>query len=379
MEYRIFGKTNTKPSLLGFGCMRFATKKNKEGIDVIDEEETEKMLDYAYKHGVTYFDTAYPYHGGKSEVVLGKCMKKYDRSTFLVADKLPMWKLEKTEDVKTIFFEQLDRLQMNYVDFYLLHALNRDTFKKGKEIDALGEVIKLKEEGYIKHIGFSFHDDLNTFKEIVDFYDWEFCQIQYNYIDTDVQAGKAGIEYVKEKGIPLVIMEPIKGGNLASYSSDVEKIFKDYNKDASIASWALRFVASEDNVCVILSGMSRMEQVIDNVDIFNNYKDLSDEERQVIEEAKKAIKARIKIACTGCRYCMPCPQGVKIPQNFSIWNNYSMYNNNSYKWQYNHLKEEEKASNCIKCGKCEKMCPQHLEIRKNLSLLNEELKGDNNE
>ncbi|MBP5408438.1 MAG: aldo/keto reductase [Bacilli bacterium] len=375
MEYRNFGKTNTKPSLLGFGCMRFKTMKNEEGIDVIDEKETEKMLDYAYEHGVTYYDTAYPYHGGKSEVVLGKCMKKYDRSTFLVADKLPMWKLEKTSDVRETFFEQLDRLQMNYVDFYLLHALNRDTFKKAKEINALQEVIKLKEEGYIRHIGFSFHDDLNTFKEIVDYYDnWEFCQIQYNYIDTDVQAGKAGIEYVKERNIPLVIMEPIKGGNLASYSSDVEKIFKDYNKDASIASWALRFVASEDNVGVILSGMSKMEQVVDNVEIFNNYKDLSDEERQVIEDAKKAIKARIKIACTGCRYCMPCPQGVKIPQNFSICNNSAMYNNNSYKWQYQNLKEEEKASNCIKRGKCEKMCPQHLEIRKSLSLLNEELK-----
>ena len=374
MEYRIFGKTNTKPSLLGFGCMRFPTMTNDEGKRVINKKEAEKMLDYAYQNGVTYFDTAYPYHGGESEVVLGEVMKKYKRDTFLVATKLPMWKLEKTEDVRETFFEQLSRLQMNYVDFYLLHALNRNTFKKGKDIGALEEVIKLKEEGYIKHIGFSFHDEYEIFEEIVNYYDWEFCQIQYNYMDTDIQAGKKGIKLCEEKGIPLVIMEPIKGGSLSGFSEDVEEVFKSYDKDKSIASWALRFVGSEENVKVILSGMSTFEQVVDNVENFNNFRVLNDEEKKIIEKAKELIKSKVKIGCTACNYCMPCPRGVKIPVNFRLWNTYGMYKNSSAKWDYNNMKEEEKASNCIKCGACEKLCPQHLEIRKNLELLKEELK-----
>ena len=374
MEYRIFGKTNTKPSLLGFGCMRFPTMTNDEGKRVINKKEAEKMLDYAYQNGVTYFDTAYPYHGGESEVVLGEVMKKYKRDTFLVATKLPMWKLEKTEDVRETFFEQLSRLQMNYVDFYLLHALNRNTFKKGKDIGALEEVIKLKEEGYIRHIGFSFHDEYEIFEEIVNYYDWEFCQIQYNYMDTDIQAGKKGIKLCEEKGIPLVIMEPIKGGSLSGFSEDVEEVFKSYDKDKSIASWALRFVGSEENVKVILSGMSTFEQVVDNVENFNNFRVLNDEEKKIIEKAKELIKSKVKIGCTACNYCMPCPRGVKIPVNFRLWNTYGMYKNSSAKWEYNNMKEEEKASNCIKCGACEKLCPQHLEIRKNLELLKEELK-----
>ena len=374
MEYRIFGKTNTKPSLLGFGCMRFPTMTNDEGKRVINKKEAEKMLDYAYQNGVTYFDTAYPYHGGESEVVLGEVMKKYKRDTFLVATKLPMWKLEKTEDVRETFFEQLSRLQMNYVDFYLLHALNRNTFKKGKDIGALEEVIKLKEEGYIRHIGFSFHDEYEIFEEIVNYYDWEFCQIQYNYMDTDIQAGKKGIKLCEEKGIPLVIMEPIKGGSLSGFSEDVEEVFKSYDKDKSIASWALRFVGSEENVKVILSGMSTFEQVVDNVENFNNFRVLNDEEKKIIEKAKELIKSKVKIGCTACNYCMPCPRGVKIPVNFRLWNTYGMYKNSSAKWDYNNMKEEEKASNCIKCGACEKLCPQHLEIRKNLELLKEELK-----
>lgn len=374
MEYREFGKTGLKPSLLGFGCMRFPTKLNEEGNRVIDREEAEKMLDYAYKNGVTYFDTAYPYHGGESEVVLGNAMKKYDRSTFLVADKLPMWKLEKTEDVRETFFTQLKRLQMDYVDLYLLHALNRNTFQKAIDIKALEEVIKLKEEGYIKHIGFSFHDDYEIFEKIVNYYDnWEFCQIQYNYMDTDDQAGDKGRELCLDKEIPLVIMEPIKGGNLASFSPDVEEIFKNYDKDASIASWALRYVGSKEPVRVILSGMTTFEQVVDNIKTFNNFKKLNEKEEKLVQEAKALIKSKVKIGCTGCEYCMPCPKGVKIPYNFSLWNNYSMYNNKNFKKNYQSMEESAKASACIKCGKCETLCPQHLKIRDNLVLVNEDL------
>ena len=374
MEYREFGKTGLKPSLLGFGCMRFPTKLNEEGNRVIDSEEAEKMLDYAYKNGITYFDTAYPYHGGESEVVLGNAMKKYDRSTFLVADKLPMWKLEKTEDVRDTFFTQLKRLNMDYVDFYLLHALNRNNFQKAKDIKALEEVIKLKEEGYIRHIGFSFHDDYEIFEKIVNYYDnWEFCQIQYNYMDTDDQAGDKGRELCLDKGIPLVIMEPIKGGNLASFSKDVEDIFKNYDKDASIASWALRYVGSKEPVRVILSGMTTFEQVVDNINTFNNFKKLNEKEEKLVQEAKALIKSKVKIGCTGCEYCMPCPKGVKIPYNFSLWNNYSMYNNKNFKKNYQSMEESAKASACIKCGKCETLCPQHLKIRDNLVLVNEDL------
>ena len=368
MKYKDNFKINAKPSLLGFGCMRFPTIKQSDGTSKIDFELTSKMIDYAIKNGVNYIDTAYPYHNGESEVVVGKIMKNYPRDSFYLATKLPMWKVESKEMVREIFNEQLNKLQMEYFDFYLLHSLDKQRFEKVKKYDVLEECLKLKEEGKIKNLGFSFHDDYEVFEEIINYYDWDFCQIQLNYMDTDIQAGLKGLEKAKEKNIPLVIMEPIKGGSLASFGSDINQMFNEFNPNKSIASFALRYVASFDQVMTVLSGMSSFEQVRDNIETFSDFKEMTKEEYKLIENVKEKILSKVKNGCTGCEYCMPCPMKVNIPMAFRYWNNWSMYGKDDKYLNYykNNVKEEGSPINCIECGKCEKLCPQHIQIRKNL-------------
>lgn len=368
MKYKDNFKINAKPSLLGFGCMRFPTIKQSDGTSKIDFELTSEMIDYAIKNGVNYIDTAYPYHNGESEVVVGKIMKNYPRDSFYLATKLPMWKVESKEMVREIFNEQLNKLQMEYFDFYLLHSLDKQRFEKVKEFEVLEECLKLKEEGKIKNLGFSFHDDYEVFEEIINYYDWDFCQIQLNYMDTDIQAGLKGVEKAKEKNIPLVIMEPIKGGSLASFGSDINQMFNEFNPNKSIASFALRYVASFDQVMTVLSGMSSFEQVRDNIETFSDFKEMTKEEYKLIENVKEKILSKVKNGCTGCEYCMPCPMKVNIPMTFRYWNNWSMYGKDDRYLNYykNNVKEEGSPINCIECGKCEKLCPQHIQIRKNL-------------
>ena len=368
MKYKDNFKINAKPSLLGFGCMRFPTIKQNDGTSKIDFELTSEMIDYAIKNGVNYIDTAYPYHNGESEVVVGKIMKNYPRDSFYLATKLPMWKVESKEMVREIFNEQLNKLQMEYFDFYLLHSLDKQRFEKVKEFEVLEECLKLKEEGKIKNLGFSFHDDYEVFEEIINYYDWDFCQIQLNYMDTDIQAGLKGVEKAKEKNIPLVIMEPIKGGSLASFGSDINQMFNEFNPNKSIASFALRYVASFDQVMTVLSGMSSFEQVRDNIETFSDFKEMTKEEYKLIENVKEKILSKVKNGCTGCEDCMPCPMKVNIPMAFRYWNNWSMYGKDDKYLNYykNNVKEEGSPINCIECGKCEKLCPQHIQIRKNL-------------
>lgn len=368
MKYKDNFKINAKPSLLGFGCMRFPTIKQSDGTSKIDFELTSEMIDYAIKNGVNYIDTAYPYHNGESEVVVGKIMKNYPRDSFYLATKLPMWKVESKEMVREIFNEQLNKLQMEYFDFYLLHSLDKQRFEKVKEYEVLEECLKLKEEGKIKNLGFSFHDDYEVFEEIINYYDWDFCQIQLNYMDTDTQAGLKGVEKAKEKNIPLVIMEPIKGGSLASFGSDINQMFNEFNPNKSIASFALRYVASFDQVMTVLSGMSSFEQVRDNIETFSDFKEMTKEEYKLIENVKEKILSKVKNGCTGCEYCMPCPMKVNIPMAFRYWNNWSMYGKDDRYLNYykNNVKEEGSPINCIECGKCENLCPQHIQIRKNL-------------
>lgn len=376
MERRKMEKLGIETSLLGFGCMRFpVTAEGK-----IDEPLAEKMLDKAIAEGVNYIDTAYPYHSGESERFVGKVLKKYDRSSFYLATKLPCWKVEKIEDVDTIFEEQLQKLQTDYVDFYLVHAMNKERFDKMVEIGFIKRLEELKAEGKIKYLGFSFHDEYSVFKQIIHYWNWDFCQIQLNYMDANEreafqQAGMKGYRLTEELGIPLVIMEPIKGGSLAAFPEDITEMYRKLDKDASVASFALRWVGSLPNVKVILSGMSTMEQVEDNLKTFREFKPLSEEEKQTIDKVVEIINSRIQNGCTGCRYCMPCPAGVDIPQNFRIWNLYHMYRNyNMVKnnWEKN-LAEENKAKNCIKCGKCERACPQKLSIREDLVKVQEDL------
>ena len=373
MEMRKWEKQGIETSLLGFGCMRFPT--TPEGK--IDEPRAEAMMDEAIAAGVNYIDTAYPYHGGESELVVGRVLQKYDRSSFYLATKLPLWAVNSLEDAKRIFAEQLEKLQTDYLDFYLLHAVSRERWEKVKELGIVEFCEQLKAEGKIRNLGFSFHDDYAAFEEILRAHAWDFCQIQYNYMDRDEQAGDKGYALTEELGVPMVVMEPIKGGSLANFSEDINEKFHQMDPDVSVASFALRWVASHPNVKVILSGMSTEEQVRDNLKTFGSYVPMSQQEQAAIEEIVGELRARVQNGCTGCRYCMPCPMGVNIPQNFAIWNRYHMYGTYShvkYGWE-NGLKEEEKAKNCIECGRCETLCPQKLSIRQDLKKVQADLDG----
>ncbi len=358
-------------SLLGFGCMRFPlTAEGK-----IDEPAAEEMLDKAIASGVNYIDTAYPYHGGDSEPFVGRVLKKYDRKSFYLATKLPVWMVKSVDDAKRIFEEQLTRLQTDYIDFYLLHAMNKKEWDAMLAAGVVDYCAQLKAEGRIKYYGFSFHDDYEVFEEIINYRDWDFCQIQLNYMDTDEQAGMKGYHLATKKGIPLVIMEPIKGGSLAAYADDITAKFRELDEKASIASFALRWVGSLPGVKVILSGMSNMEQVEDNLNTFIDFKPLSEKETATIEEIVTILNSRVQNGCTGCRYCMPCPAGVNIPGNFKAWNNYHMYQNyNVVKWSWEtEMGEAQQAKNCIECGKCEAHCPQKLSIREDLKKVQADL------
>nr|WP_300830809.1 aldo/keto reductase [uncultured Acetatifactor sp.] len=371
MEKRKLEKLGIETSLLGFGCMRFpVTAEGK-----IDQPEAEKMLDKAIAAGVNYIDTAYPYHDGESEPLVGRALKKYDRHSFYLATKLPCWKVEKLEDADTIFAEQLTRLQTDYIDFYLMHALNKDSFHKMVEMGTVEKLEALKAAGKIKYLGFSFHDSYEVFEEIINYREWDFCQIQLNYMDAQEQAGLKGYRLTEEKNIPLVIMEPVKGGSLAAFADDITGKFRALDPNASTASFALRWVGSLPNVKVILSGMSTMEQVEDNLKTFESFKPLSPEESKTIEDIVALIKGRVQNGCTGCRYCMPCPAGVDIPGNFRVWNTYHMYQNyNMVKGNWERgLGDEKQAKNCVKCGKCEKACPQKLHIREDLEKVQADL------
>lgn len=376
MEKRAMEKLGIETSLLGFGCMRFPMTADGK----IDEAEAERMLDQAYAAGVNYYDTAYPYHNGESERVVGRVMKKYDRSSFFLATKLPCWLIKNTDDIEKIFEEQLEKLQTDYIDFYLMHALNKDSFQKMVDIGCVEKLEQLKAEGKIRYLGFSFHDKYEAFEGIINYRDWDFCQIQLNYMDAGEreefqQAGMKGYHLTEEKNIPLIIMEPVRGGSLAAFPEDITEVFHGLNPDASIASYALRWVGSLPNVKVILSGMSTMDQLTDNLKTFDKFEPLSEKETETIDKVVAMINSRMQNGCTACRYCMPCPAGVDIPRNFRIWNLYHMYGNyNAVKWDWEEgLGEEHKAKNCIKCGKCEKACPQKLSIRADLERVQADL------
>lgn len=371
MEKRKLEKLGIETSLLGFGCMRFPTDASGK----IDEVQAEKLLDKALAEGINYFDTAYPYHNGDSEPFVGRVLKKYDRSSFYLATKLPVWSVKTTEDAERIFNSQLERLQTDYIDFYLLHALNKNNWEQMVQAGVVAFCERLKEQGRIKYFGFSFHDSYEAFETIVKARDWDFCQIQLNYMDAQEQAGLKGYELTEQLNLPLVIMEPVKGGSLAGYSDDINARFSKMDPKASIASYALRWVGSLPNVKVVLSGMSCMEQLEDNLSTFQSFTPLSQAEAAEIEDIVAALKGRIKNGCTGCRYCMPCPAGVDIPGNFRIWNNYHVYGTyQAVKWAWEHeIPESAKAKNCVKCGKCEAACPQKIAIRKDLELAQADL------
>ena len=369
MQYRSDRK-GTKLSVLGYGCLRF-TKENGK----IDIDKTEKEIMEAIRSGVNYFDTAYVYGG--SEAALGEILTRNGvREQVYIATKLPHYLIKSKAGLEKCFQEQLKRLRTDHVDYYLMHMLNDVQTWQGLCAKGVDQWIREKQaSGQICSIGFSYHGNSANFKELLDAYDWDFCQIQYNYMDTEEQAGDKGYALAEELGIPLVIMEPVKGGSLANFSDDINAKFKAMDKDASIASWAFRWVGSHSNAKVILSGMSSEEQVEDNLKTFSNFKPLNEAEEKMISEIVSDLQGRVQNGCTGCRYCMPCPAGVNIPQNFALWNKYHIYGTYDHvknAWEKD-LKDEEKAKCCVKCGKCEKVCPQHLSIRRDLELAQKDL------
>lgn len=352
-------RLNVEPSKLGFGCMRFPT--TEEGA--IDEMEAQKLLDRAIAGGVTYIDTAWPYHGEKSEEFVGRALKKYDRNDYYLATKLPIWKVEKPEDVRFYLDEQLRRLQTDHIDFYLIHALSKERWDLVGKHNVLDELMKLKSEGKIRFLGFSFHDEFEVFEEIIRSHPWDFCQIQFNYVDTGLQAGLKGYHLAESLGIPVIVREPVKGGSLARLPAAMEAFFRTLRPFDSVASWAFRFVGSHPNVKVILSGMSTMDQVEDNLNTFSNFQPLDEAEQTAIINVTREYKARLNNQCTACGYCMPCPFGLKIPSNFKIWNTGAVYEDfEGAKAKYFELSEDERASHCQACGACEPQCPQGIPI-----------------
>lgn len=369
MEYRYIG--NTKVSLLGYGAMRLPT--DADGI--IDREKSAALLEKAYKSGVNYFDTAHPYMNFQSEPFVGEVMSRFPRESYCLATKMSAWLLEKPEDTDRIFKKQLENLRTDYIDFYLLHALDSEKWKKLLDFGVVEYFEEKLKSGVIRKLGFSFHDEFDVFREIVTYRKWDFCQLQLNYMDMETQAGEKGLRLADELGIPVVVMEPVKGGTLAALPEEAKRIFRDTDSGRSDASWALRWIASQKNISVVLSGMSNMEQVNDNLQSLGEFVPTDDRENAAVCAARDAIRARTKVPCTGCGYCQPCPAGVKIPAVFRVWNNYGMYGDSGDSaWRWRGIKPEERPDNCMECGSCESACPQKIDIRDMLKAAEAELK-----
>jgi predicted aldo/keto reductase-like oxidoreductase len=361
MEKRRTDSLNLETSLLGFGCMRLP-----ENNGAIDRKKTTEMLEMALSNGVNYFDTAYVYHDGKSEGAMGAVLKKHPRGSYFIADKMPVWQVKAQDDLERIFNEQLERLGTEYIDFYLLHSLNRAGWENVKKFDMIRFLEKKRAQGKLRFIGYSFHDTPEVFREIINAYHWDFCQIQLNYVDWEAQGARELYQLTEEKNIPLIVMEPVHGGDLANPADEIKRIFTDAAPSASVASWALRYVGSLPQVKVILSGMSTTQQVEDNLTTFADFRPLTPEEYKVIDSVNEAMGEIPQIGCTGCRYCMPCPAGVNIPQNFKTFNNFQKYQNpGSFRWNFAEMKKGI-SSSCVSCGACVSKCPQHIAIPKEL-------------
>lgn len=375
MKY--FDIDGTKVSRLGYGCMRFPIIDGDNSK--INEEEASKLLLEAIDKGVNYIDTAYNYHGKKSESFVGKFVEENNlRDKVLLTTKLPAWLVEKTEDFEKLMEEQLSNLRTDHIDFYLLHSLDIKTFRKIKELGVFDFIKKAKASGKVRHMGFSFHDEFPAFEEIVNSFDWDFCQIQLNYLDLDYQAGQKGYEMATKLGIPVVIMEPLKGGRLSHPPKEIMEMADEF-KPLSPSQVALKYPLNLPNVMTVLSGMNASEQVKENVEMASTVEPNSVTEKEIefFKKARDLFKSREQIGCTACEYCMPCTVEINIPKVFSLWNNAFLYDEpEKSKEAYKKYLEEGKvaADECIACGKCEGLCPQNLEIIKGLEKAHEFLK-----
>lgn len=370
MKYREFGNTGLEVSVLGFGCMRFPVigKDNAR----IDEGKAMDMVRHAIDQGVNYIDTAYPYHsadfskGGSSEPFLAKALKDGYRAKVHLATKLPAWLVHSRSDMDKFLDEQVQRLDTESIDLYLLHALKRTTWDKLLKHDVIGFLNKALDSGKIKYAGFSFHDDTTLFKEVVDAYDWSFCQIQYNYFDEHFQAGVEGLKYAHEKGLAVVIMEPLRGGYLVNrLPEQVKQIFRETDRERSLMDWALRWIWKHPEAAVVLSGMSSLDQVNENLKLADEASDIpwNEKDELAIRKARSIIEGLQAVNCTTCGYCMPCPEGINIPRSLSLFNDHHVFNDTNAGKRYRMiLSERERASSCIQCGECLEKCPQNILI-----------------
>ncbi|MHB0878767.1 MAG: aldo/keto reductase [Anaerolineae bacterium] len=375
MQYRKFGKLDWQASALGFGCMRLPTLGAYEKID---EPEAIRMLRYAIDNGVNYVDTAYGYHGGNSEGVVGKALQDGYRGKVKLATKLPPWHVNSAADFDRIFDEQLSRLQTDTIDRYLLHSLSADSWHKIRDFGVLEWAERQMAAGRIGVLGFSFHDALPAFREIVDAYDnWAFCQIQYNYLNETEQAGTEGLLYAAGKGLAVVIMEPLLGGNLTRAPQPVQDLWNTAATKRSPAEWALQWLWNKPEVSVVLSGMSTMEQVQQNLASADasGVGTLSPADVALVGQVRDRYSTLCPIPCTACEYCMPCPSGVNIPRNFAIYNQGVMYDRaDASRSEYVHdLEASARASQCTQCRQCELKCPQHIEISEWMTYVDEVL------
>lgn len=367
MEYRLFDKIGKPVSLFGIGCMRLPTIKDGDR-NVVDENEAIRMIRYGIDHGVNYIDTAYTYHDGQSERIVAKALKDGYREKVLLATKSPVWKVNEYSDLERLLDEQLSKLETDTIDFYLFHAIDRKRWKKLQSINALEFMKKAKKKGKIQYICFSFHDNFDAFREIIDSYDWDMCQIQMNIMDMNEQATVEGLKYAGSKNIPVVIMEPLKGGKLAiGVNDEIRAIWDQAEVKRTPVEWAFRWLYNFPQVMTILSGVSTMEQLQDNLRIFADAKAncMSDQELALVDQVREVYLNKTVVPCTGCEYCLPCPQGVRIPGVFTLVNESAMFNDergprNIYQQFY--IRHKTDASGCVECGQCEAACPQRIPI-----------------
>jgi len=369
MLYRELGSTGEKISILGFGCMRLPVLNGK--YDAVDHDNSVALIRKAIDNGVNYLDTAYPYHNGQSEEVIAEALKGGYREKVFIGDKLPSWMIQKRGDMDHYLNEQLNRLQIDQIDFYLLHSIKEDYWSNLKSLDVLEFLNDSIDDGRIKYTGFSFHGELELFFDVIDSYKWDMCQIQYNIVDENYQAGREGIRYASNQGIGVVIMEPLRGGTLVkNVPPEVQEIWDEAPIKRSPVEWALKYVWDHEELDVVLSGMNTFEDLEENLKIAEEglSNSLTLDEKELIKEVRAIYRGRKQVDCNQCGYCMPCSSGVDIPGNFQMLNHAYMFQDvdNSRMNYYMLLKDDERASKCTECGECENLCPQMVPIHSTL-------------
>lgn len=366
IDRRMIPALGKEISRLGYGGMRFP----KNG-DEVDMDAAVQLLRKAYEMGINYFDTAMVYHKGESEKIFGKAFELYPRDSYLIADKMSIWLCSDEEDMKARFYNQLKTLKTDYIDFYLVHSLNRNHYKKVKDLHCVEFLQQMKQEGKIKHLGFSFHDTYQVFTQILNDYTWDFVQIQLNYLDWHNQGAEQLYRELERRNLPVMVMEPVRGGYLATIDSERAKPFLELEPQRSIASWAIRWVESLPQVAVVLSGMSDLQQLEDNVATMTNFEPMNEQELAAIDRVVEEIRKVNEIPCTGCRYCMDCPMGVDIPEIFSIYSQYKIFGKEkAFVQDYEEVVEHGNgAEHCVRCMACTTKCPQMIAIPDKLEMI----------